>query len=114
MSGTAGPTVWENRDPANSEKISPWLFISHGLSSCYMNEAPCYVNRDIHIILVIRRGRMRFRMGETNIICTDLERSLHFYRDLLGFEALEPEGPAWHLECDGPSGISASNPSRSR
>lgn len=44
---------------------------------------------------------MRFRIGETNIICTDLERSLRFYRDLLGFEVLEAEGPAWHLACDG-------------
>jgi catechol 2,3-dioxygenase-like lactoylglutathione lyase family enzyme len=44
---------------------------------------------------------MHCRIGETNIICTDLERSLRFYRDLLGFEALEPEGPAWHLACDG-------------
>ncbi|MEM8737792.1 MAG: VOC family protein [Planctomycetota bacterium] len=44
---------------------------------------------------------MQFRIGEINIICTDLERSLHFYRDLLGCEALKPEGPAWHLACDG-------------
>ena len=44
---------------------------------------------------------MRFRIGETNIICTDLERSLRFYCDLVGFEAMEPEGPAWHLSCDG-------------
>ena len=44
---------------------------------------------------------MRCRIGEINIICTDLERSLRFYRDLLGFEPLEREGPACHLQCDG-------------
>ena len=44
---------------------------------------------------------MRCRIGEINIICTDLERSLRFYHDLLGFELLEPEGPAYHLQCGG-------------
>lgn len=44
---------------------------------------------------------MRCRVGEINIICTDLERSLRFYRDVLGFEVLEREGPGWHLACDG-------------
>ena len=42
---------------------------------------------------------MPYRIGEINIICTDLERSLLFYRDVLGFEALQPEGPSWHLAC---------------
>ena len=30
-------------------------------------------------------------IGVINIICTDLERSLEFYRDVLGFEVLEKE-----------------------
>jgi catechol 2,3-dioxygenase len=42
---------------------------------------------------------MHCRVGEINIICTDLERSLRFYRDVLGFAVLNAEGPAWHLTC---------------
>jgi catechol 2,3-dioxygenase-like lactoylglutathione lyase family enzyme len=38
-------------------------------------------------------------VGEINIICTDLDRSLAFYRDALGFEVIEQEGPAYHLRC---------------
>lgn len=38
-------------------------------------------------------------IGEINVICTDLDRSLRFYRDVLGFEAVEEEGPAWHMTC---------------
>ena len=38
-------------------------------------------------------------IGEINIICTDLDRSLPFYRDVLGFEAIEQEGIAYHLRC---------------
>ena len=44
---------------------------------------------------------MRCRIGEINIICTDLDRSLCFYCGLLGFEARQQEGPGWHLACDG-------------
>jgi len=42
---------------------------------------------------------MHLEIGEINVICTDLDRSLRFYRDVLGFEALESEGPAWHMAC---------------
>ena len=38
-------------------------------------------------------------IGEINIICTDLNRSLRFYHDILGFEVLEKEGEAIHLKC---------------
>ncbi|MGB3716578.1 MAG: VOC family protein [Candidatus Promineifilaceae bacterium] len=41
-----------------------------------------------------------FTPGETNIICTNLERSLRFYRDVLGFTVDEREGPAAvHMHC---------------
>jgi len=40
------------------------------------------------------------RIGEINIICTDLPRSRAFYVDLLGLEVLEQEGKeALHLRC---------------
>jgi catechol 2,3-dioxygenase-like lactoylglutathione lyase family enzyme len=43
-----------------------------------------------------------FTPVETNIICTDLERSLRFYRDVLGFTVDEREGPAAvHMHCVG-------------
>ena len=38
-------------------------------------------------------------IGEINIICTDLDRSIKFYRDVLSFEVLEREGAACHLRC---------------
>lgn len=38
-------------------------------------------------------------VGEINIICTDLERSLTFYRDVLGFEAVAREDPGYHMRC---------------
>lgn len=44
----------------------------------------------------------RFRLGEINIICTDFERSLKFYRDILGFEMLAEDqqlGTYVHLRC---------------
>ena len=44
---------------------------------------------------------MRCTIGEINIVCSDLHRSLKFYLDVLGFEAIEQEGPAYHLRCDG-------------
>jgi catechol 2,3-dioxygenase-like lactoylglutathione lyase family enzyme len=44
--------------------------------------------------------KRNFTPGETNIICTDLERSLRFYRDVLGFDVDEREGPsAIHMHC---------------
>ncbi len=43
---------------------------------------------------------VEFTPGETNIICTNLERSLKFYRDVLGFIVVEREGPvAVHMHC---------------
>lgn len=43
---------------------------------------------------------LAFTPGETNIICLDLERSLTFYRDVLGFEVVEKEGSAAiHMRC---------------
>ena len=43
---------------------------------------------------------LTFTPGETNIICSDLERSLRFYRDILGFQVIEREGPAAvHMRC---------------
>jgi catechol 2,3-dioxygenase-like lactoylglutathione lyase family enzyme len=41
-----------------------------------------------------------FTPGETNIICTDLEASLHFYRNVLGFKVIGKEGAAAvHMRC---------------
>ncbi len=40
---------------------------------------------------------MRFSIGEINVICTDLERSLRFYRDVLGLEVVGREGDAYHM-----------------
>ncbi len=40
---------------------------------------------------------MKFSVGEINVIVTDLERSLRFYRDVLGFEVLGKEGDGYHL-----------------
>ncbi len=42
---------------------------------------------------------MKFKTGEINIICTNLERSLTFYRDVLGFVFVEQEGIACRLKC---------------
>ena len=44
---------------------------------------------------------MQFKLGEINIICTDLVRSLKFYRDLLGFEVVGEEDGALHMKCQG-------------
>ncbi len=38
-----------------------------------------------------------FELGETNIICTDADRSLRFYKDLLGFEYVEQDHGAHRL-----------------
>ena len=40
---------------------------------------------------------MKFTFGEINIVCRDLKRSLHFYRDLLGFTKVAEEDGAIHL-----------------
>jgi catechol 2,3-dioxygenase-like lactoylglutathione lyase family enzyme len=41
-----------------------------------------------------------FTPGETNIICTNLDRSLQFYGDVLGFTVIEHESPAAvHMRC---------------
>jgi catechol 2,3-dioxygenase-like lactoylglutathione lyase family enzyme len=40
---------------------------------------------------------MKFRFGEINVVCTERERSLAFYRDVLGFEVVGEEGTAVHL-----------------
>lgn len=42
---------------------------------------------------------MKCSLGEINIVCTDAERSLRFYRDILGFEVLGEEKGCWHLGC---------------
>ena len=42
---------------------------------------------------------VKCRIGEVNIVCTDAERSLRFYRDLLGFEVIGEEEDAHHLRC---------------
>ncbi len=44
---------------------------------------------------------MRFSTGELNIICTDMERSLRFYRDVLGFTVVGEEDGAVRLSNDG-------------
>ena len=44
---------------------------------------------------------MRFIPGEINIICTNLDQSLHFYCDVLGFEKASEENGAVHLQCQG-------------
>jgi catechol 2,3-dioxygenase-like lactoylglutathione lyase family enzyme len=42
---------------------------------------------------------MECSIGEINIVCTDAERSLRFYRDILGFDVLGEEAGCWHLGC---------------
>ena len=41
-----------------------------------------------------------FRVGETNIICTNLERSRMFYETVLGFKFIEEDQGAVRLKCD--------------
>ena len=38
-------------------------------------------------------------IGEINIICSDAQRSLRFYRDVLGFDMVEEEAGAYRLRC---------------
>lgn len=40
-------------------------------------------------------------IGEINVICSSLDASLRFYRDVLGFEQLNEEQGCWHMACDG-------------
>lgn len=40
---------------------------------------------------------MKFREGEVNIICTNIDRSLAFYREVLGFRIMEEERGAVRL-----------------
>ena len=44
---------------------------------------------------------MPMRLGAINIICSDINRSLRFYCDMLGFELLEHQDWFAHLSCDG-------------
>lgn len=46
---------------------------------------------------------MHFIPGEINIICTDAEISIAFYRDVLGFTLVEEEKGAFRLNADGTS-----------
>ncbi len=41
---------------------------------------------------------MKFYNGETNIVCSNLENSLKFYKDILGFEFIEEDGEAVRLK----------------
>lgn len=41
---------------------------------------------------------MKFESGELNIICTDLEASLYFYKDILGFEFVKDDEGAVRLK----------------
>ncbi|KAA3648144.1 MAG: VOC family protein [Chloroflexi bacterium] len=42
---------------------------------------------------------INFEPGETNILCTRLDKSLHFYRDILNFQFVEEEEGAVRLKC---------------
>jgi len=42
---------------------------------------------------------MEFRFGETNVFCVDRDRSVAFYRDVLGFELAEVEQGAVRLRA---------------
>jgi len=44
---------------------------------------------------------LRVGIGEVNIVCTDAERSLGFYQDILGFDVTSEEDGCWHLTCGG-------------
>lgn len=44
---------------------------------------------------------MQFTFGEINIICSDLEKSLHFYRDILGFTPTTDDEGFYHLQFGG-------------
>lgn len=40
---------------------------------------------------------MQFKLGEINVICSDIERSMHFYHEILGLELVGREGRARRL-----------------
>jgi catechol 2,3-dioxygenase-like lactoylglutathione lyase family enzyme len=42
---------------------------------------------------------MHVSVGEINVICSNAGESLRFYRDALGFELVEQEEQAYHLQC---------------
>ena len=44
---------------------------------------------------------MHFTLGEINIISTDLVRSLHFYKNILGFKETGKGEGFVHLDCNG-------------
>lgn len=44
---------------------------------------------------------MQFTVGEINIICTDVEASLKFYRDILGFTSTQDEDGFYHMQFGG-------------
>ena len=41
---------------------------------------------------------MQFETGEINIICTEIDRSMNFYHNVLGFKLIEREGTACRLK----------------
>ena len=43
---------------------------------------------------------MKFSPGETNVICTQLDRSIEFYRDTLGYQIIEEEDGAVRLALE--------------
>jgi catechol 2,3-dioxygenase-like lactoylglutathione lyase family enzyme len=44
---------------------------------------------------------MHFQPGEINIICSDVQKSLHFYRDILGLTAETDAEGFYHLRSGG-------------
>lgn len=46
---------------------------------------------------------LMFTLGEINIICTNLDRTLHFYRDILGFEPTTDDEGFYHMRFGGKS-----------
>lgn len=42
---------------------------------------------------------MKFEVGEINILCSDIKRSLNFYKNVLGFEVIEIENGAVRIKC---------------
>jgi catechol-2,3-dioxygenase len=43
---------------------------------------------------------MQFQIGEINVICSDIERSMHFYHEILGLDLVGREGRARRLCSD--------------
>ena len=42
---------------------------------------------------------MQFKLGEINIVCTNLDESLKFYQDVLGFISKRDKEGFFHLRC---------------